>query len=99
MFLVFILLMILFFFCVCFLLSALWKEVGESWLFYGCRDRTKDFLYESDFTALREAKVLHHYQVAFSREQAAKVYVQDRMQVGFAILSSKFSIARPHSVQ
>jgi len=56
------------------------QEVGESWLFYGCRDRTKDFLYESDFTVLREAKVLHHYQVAFSREQAAKVYVQDRMQ-------------------
>jgi sulfite reductase alpha subunit-like flavoprotein len=57
------------------------SKAGESWLFYGCRDRTKDFLYEKDFTMLHEEKkVLHHYQTAFSREQSTKVYVQHLME-------------------
>ncbi|QDZ24421.1 NADP/FAD dependent oxidoreductase [Chloropicon primus] len=63
-----------------FLQSRSKQDVGESWLFYGCRDRTKDFLYEEDFTELHEKSLLNHYEIAFSREQAEKVYVQHKMQ-------------------
>ena len=56
------------------------QEIGETWLFYGCRNREIDFLYERDFTRLRDAKVLHRYETAFSREQEKKVYVQNKME-------------------
>ncbi|MGH8020616.1 MAG: sulfite reductase subunit alpha [Opitutaceae bacterium] len=53
---------------------------GRNWLFFGDQHRTTDFLYEEEFQHFRTAGVLHRLETAFSRDQAAKVYVQDRMR-------------------
>lgn len=52
---------------------------GPTWLFFGDRNRTTDFLYEEEMKAWLERGVLHRLDTAFSRDQAEKVYVQHRM--------------------
>nr|CAG4640676.1 EOG090X027R [Eulimnadia texana] len=50
------------------------KPVGETILFFGCRNRAEDFLYEDELqTYVAEGTLQLH--VAFSREQLQKVYV------------------------
>lgn len=44
-------------------------SLGESWLFYGCRFRDRDYLYESQLQSFHQNGVLNHLEVAFSREQ------------------------------
>ena len=53
---------------------------GKNWLFFGEQTRAKDFLYEEELTALQADGVLNKLDVAFSRDQAQKIYVQDKMQ-------------------
>ncbi|MER7281936.1 bifunctional nitrate reductase/sulfite reductase flavoprotein subunit alpha [Dactylosporangium sp. NPDC000244] len=53
---------------------------GGNWLFFGEQRRASDFYYEEDLAALRADGVLTRLDVAFSRDQRAKVYVQDRMR-------------------
>lgn len=48
---------------------------GPTWLFFGDRNRTTDFLYEEEINAWLERGVLHRLDTAFSRDQAEKVYV------------------------
>lgn len=52
---------------------------GRNWLFYGSRNRATDFLYETEWDALRRGGVLTRLDLAFSRDQAEKIYVQHRM--------------------
>ena len=52
---------------------------GRNWLFFGDRSYTHDFLYQLDWQAFRKAGVLSEIDVAFSRDQPEKVYVQNRM--------------------
>jgi sulfite reductase (NADPH) flavoprotein alpha-component len=52
---------------------------GRSWLFFGDRQFTHDFLYQLEWQdALRDG-VLTRMDVAFSRDQPEKVYVQHRL--------------------
>ncbi|MEV2234745.1 sulfite reductase flavoprotein subunit alpha [Streptomyces phaeochromogenes] len=53
---------------------------GRNWLFFGDRHRETDFVYEDELTQLRERGVLTELDLAFSRDQAEKVYVQTRMR-------------------
>lgn len=53
---------------------------GENWLFFGDQHRTSDFLYEDELTAFQKKGVLSRLDTAFSRDQANKIYVQDRMR-------------------
>ncbi|MEU5342153.1 sulfite reductase flavoprotein subunit alpha [Streptomyces sp. NPDC020766] len=53
---------------------------GRNWLFYGDRHRGTDFVYEDELTRLRKDGVLTELDLAFSRDQAEKVYVQTRMR-------------------
>ena len=53
---------------------------GKSWLFFGEQRRSTDFLYESELKAMTDAGALTRLDVAFSRDQAEKVYVQHRMR-------------------
>ena len=56
-------------------------EVGTVCLYFGCRHRDQDFLYQHDLEELeRKSSVLSKLRVAFSREQQEKVYVQHLMQ-------------------
>ncbi len=52
---------------------------GKSWLFFGDQRYTHDFLYQLEWQDLIERGVLGRLDVAFSRDQDAKVYVQNRM--------------------
>ena len=53
---------------------------GRNWLVFGDRTFREDFLYQLEWLRYREAGVLTHLDVAFSRDQADKVYVQDRLR-------------------
>jgi sulfite reductase (NADPH) flavoprotein alpha-component len=56
------------------------KATGKSWLFFGVRQRATDFLYEADWQGFQKENVLTRIDVAFSRDQAEKIYVQHLMQ-------------------
>ncbi|MGH1481944.1 MAG: diflavin oxidoreductase [Geminicoccales bacterium] len=52
---------------------------GRNWLFFGDRNYTHDFLYQLDWQDLQKDGVLDRIDVAFSRDQPEKIYVQDRL--------------------
>jgi sulfite reductase (NADPH) flavoprotein alpha-component len=52
---------------------------GRNWLFFGDQRRELDFLYEDELESYRRDGFLN-LDVAFSRDQADKVYVQHRMR-------------------
>jgi sulfite reductase (NADPH) flavoprotein alpha-component len=52
---------------------------GKNWLFFGDQRASTDFLYRDELTALQSAGVLTRLDVAFSRDQPEKIYVQQRM--------------------
>lgn len=53
---------------------------GDTWLFFGDRHFASDFLYQLEWARYRKDGVLTRHDVAFSRDQAEKVYVQDRIR-------------------
>ncbi|MFG3489321.1 molybdopterin-dependent oxidoreductase [Streptomyces sp. NPDC047972] len=53
---------------------------AANWLFFGEQHRATDFYYEEELTALLADGTLDRLDTAFSRDQRAKVYVQDRMR-------------------
>lgn len=53
---------------------------GRNWLFFGDQHRASDFLYADEFEALQREGFLTRLDLAFSRDQAHKIYVQDRMR-------------------
>jgi len=52
---------------------------GKSWLFFGDRTFTQDFLYQVEWQKYLKDGVLSRMDVAFSRDQKEKIYVQDRL--------------------
>ncbi|XP_036392884.1 NADPH--cytochrome P450 reductase-like isoform X2 [Megalops cyprinoides] len=52
------------------------REVGETLLYYGCRHKNEDFLYQEELEQFQKAGALTQLHVAFSRDQEHKVYVQ-----------------------
>jgi sulfite reductase (NADPH) flavoprotein alpha-component len=53
---------------------------GRNWLFFGEQRRACDFLYEEELAAFRRSGILAEIETAFSRDQAERVYVQQRMR-------------------
>jgi sulfite reductase alpha subunit-like flavoprotein len=53
---------------------------APNWLFFGEQHRATDFYYEEELTAFLADGTLDRLDTAFSRDQRAKVYVQDRMR-------------------
>jgi sulfite reductase (NADPH) flavoprotein alpha-component len=53
---------------------------GRNWLFFGDQRRATDFLYEEEWADWQARGKLQRLDLAWSRDQAAKVYVQDRMR-------------------
>ncbi|MCS6947694.1 MAG: flavodoxin domain-containing protein, partial [Steroidobacteraceae bacterium] len=53
---------------------------GRHWLFFGGRHLRSDFLYQTEWLEARRRGTLHRLSVAFSRDQAEKIYVQDRLR-------------------
>jgi sulfite reductase (NADPH) flavoprotein alpha-component len=53
---------------------------GRNWLFYGGRSLYHDFLYQLEWQQALKRKSLHRVDVAFSRDQPEKIYVQQRLR-------------------
>lgn len=53
---------------------------GENWLFFGDRRFRSDFLYQSEWLKWRREGLLTRLDVAFSRDQEEKRYVQHSLQ-------------------
>ena len=52
---------------------------GDNWLFFGDRNAKTDYLYEQELTQMHQDGLLTRLDLAFSRDQAEKIYVQDKM--------------------
>lgn len=52
---------------------------GRNWLFFGSRQRSQDFLYGDELQAYQRSGLLTRLDLAFSREQPEKIYVQHRL--------------------
>jgi len=52
---------------------------GRSWLFFGERNFRSDFLYQTEWLRYLDEGFLTRMDVAFSRDQGAKTYVQHRL--------------------
>ncbi len=53
---------------------------GRNWLFFGNRHLRSDFLYQVEWRQALNNGDLTHLDVAFSRDQEDKIYVQDRIR-------------------
>lgn len=59
------------------------KEIGakgKNWLFFGDQHYLTDFLYQTEWQDYLADGILTKLDVAFSRDQKEKIYVQDRMR-------------------
>jgi len=55
------------------------KSSGKNWLLFGDRNAATDYIYQDEIEAMQENGVLTRLDLAFSRDQEEKIYVQDRM--------------------
>lgn len=53
---------------------------GRNWLFFGDQRRETDFIYEDELSVMSRDGLLTRLDLAFSRDQEAKIYVQTRMK-------------------
>jgi sulfite reductase (NADPH) flavoprotein alpha-component len=52
---------------------------GDNWLFFGNPSFTQDFLYQTEWQGYKKSGLLTRISLAFSRDQAEKIYVQHRL--------------------
>jgi len=62
------------------------RAPGRNWLFFGDQQRAGDFLYEKEWSKYLVSGRLTRLDTAWSRDQEAKVYVQDKMRESAAEL-------------
>ena len=55
------------------------KATGKNWLLFGDRNSATDYIYQDEIEAMQTSGVLTRLDLAFSRDQEQKIYVQDRM--------------------
>jgi len=53
---------------------------GDNWMFFGEQTFTQDFLYQVEWQNYLKSGLLSRMDVAFSRDQKEKIYVQDRIK-------------------
>ncbi|WP_439622105.1 sulfite reductase subunit alpha [Shinella sp.] len=53
---------------------------GRNWLFFGDQHRASDFIYEDELAEMSRDGLLTRLDLAFSRDQQEKIYVQTRMR-------------------
>jgi sulfite reductase (NADPH) flavoprotein alpha-component len=56
------------------------KATGKNWLLFGDRNAATDYIYQDEVEAMQSSGVLTRLDLAFSRDQEEKIYVQDRMR-------------------
>jgi sulfite reductase alpha subunit-like flavoprotein len=55
-------------------------HTGRNWLFFGEQRQATDFYHREELAAYRASGHLDRLDLAFSRDQRNKIYVQDRMR-------------------
>ncbi|MCY1211898.1 Nitrate reductase [compost metagenome] len=55
-------------------------DSGRNWLFFGEQHAATDYYYREELETMRTKGLLSRLDLAFSRDQADKIYVQDRMR-------------------
>lgn len=55
------------------------EAAGKNWLFFGNPSFTQDFLYQTEWQGYVKSGLLSKVSLAFSRDQAEKIYVQHRL--------------------
>lgn len=55
------------------LLLFVGKEVGETVMYFGCRHKNEDYLYQEELEEAQKKAVVTQLNVAFSRDQDHKV--------------------------
>jgi sulfite reductase alpha subunit-like flavoprotein len=53
---------------------------GRNWLFFGEQHAATDFYYRDELERMQKDGLLTHLSLAFSRDQAEKIYVQHRIR-------------------
>lgn len=59
---------------------------GKNWLIFGNQRFSEDFLYQTEWQGFAKNGYLHQYHFAWSRDQAEKIYVQDKIRENAAAL-------------
>ena len=59
---------------------------GDNWLFFGDQHQASDFLYAEELTQMHEDGLLTRLDLAFSRDQKEKIYVQTRIMENSAAI-------------
>lgn len=52
---------------------------GKNWLFFGDQHQEHDYIYADELVGWQQSGLLTHLDLAFSRDQEEKIYVQNRM--------------------
>ncbi|MBP2196250.1 sulfite reductase subunit alpha [Pantoea cypripedii] len=52
---------------------------GKNWLFFGDQHQEHDYIYQDELNEWQQSGLLTHLDLAFSRDQEEKIYVQNRM--------------------
>lgn len=68
--------------------------LGAATLFFGCRARDQDYIYAAELAEFVRSGALSALHVAFSREGAAKDYVQHHMAREAAALAELLMVRR-----
>ena len=55
-------------------------DCGRNWLFFGEQHAATDFYYRDELEGMQKDGLLTHLSLAFSRDQAEKIYVQHRIR-------------------
>ena len=55
------------------------KSSGKNWLFFGNPYFAEDFLYQTEWQNFQDEGILNRIDLAFSRDQDEKIYVQNRI--------------------
>ncbi len=63
-------------------------HTGRNWLFFGDQHRAENFYYRDDLTPMVSDGFLSRLDLAFSRDQAKRIYVQNKMIDNGALLWS-----------
>ncbi|XP_019555503.2 NADPH--cytochrome P450 reductase isoform X2 [Aedes albopictus] len=71
------------------------KEVGQTILYFGCRKRSEDYIYEEELEDYVERGVMK-LRTAFSRDQAHKVYVTHLLEEDMDLLWSVIGENKGH---
>jgi len=56
------------------------RNSGKNWLFFGDQRQECDFYFRDELTGMHREGLLDRLDLAFSRDQRTKIYVQDRMR-------------------